>query len=557
LEASVLAGGDGGIDDFARAAVVTEATARATADTALAADITTLTATVASGDATNAAAITAEQTARANADTAEANLRIALAATVASGDATNAAAITSEASARASGDSALATRATNLEATVNSGANANATLRANLTTADAARVSGDTALATAVSSIIANSGANLIPDPGFTDFANFWYGDLVLATGGGPYQKYLYTRGAGNPYVFSQSRIKINPLQTYRLSFSIAADVGVPDGTNYVTVACYDINGNLISGDGTYWAYPYAASANINVDSYVDFGYGTAKPFPTNGVTFRIGFLLNFASTTGQVVLDKVSMQEITGQRYTNAQITTEQAARATADSALATSVTNLTTTVNGNTASINTQASSINGLNAKYGVNLNVNGHATGFVLNNGGGATDFVVTADAFKIVNPGVSNDAVFEVSGGVTRIVNAHIGTSNVLTNNVAPNAITQSVSAFTAGTEGISTTGYTTVQTVVITAAANDVVDLIANASADFTGGSNTSIRLRISRGGTSIFDAVGWTPQYVSPAFSDIPGAGTHTYTFEVAMVGALCSANISNRYLRALLTKR
>jgi hypothetical protein len=130
-------------------------------------------------------------------------------------------------------------------------------------------------------------------------------------------------------------------------------------------------------------------------------------------------------------------------------------------------------------------------------------------------------------------------------------------NTVSTNLLAANAVTSNTSQFTAGTVGISTTAFTIVQTVSVLAAAGDLVDIIANAAANFTGGPNTSINMRICRNGASIFSTVGWTPQYVSPACSDIPGAGTHIYTFEIAMVGALCSADISNRYLRALLIKR
>ena len=130
-------------------------------------------------------------------------------------------------------------------------------------------------------------------------------------------------------------------------------------------------------------------------------------------------------------------------------------------------------------------------------------------------------------------------------------------NTVSTNLLAANAVTSNTSQFTAGTVGISTTTFTIVQTVSVLAAAGDLVDIIANAAANFTGGPNTSINMRICRNGASIFSTVGWTPQYVSPACSDIPGAGTHIYTFEIAMVGALCSADISNRYLRALLIKR
>lgn len=93
--------------------------------------------------------------------------------------------------------------------------------------------------------------------------------------------------------------------------------------------------------------------------------------------------------------------------------------------SSQASQLTTLTTTVNGNTASINSQATSINGLLVKYGVTLDVNGYITGFQQNNNGTSGEFVVIADKFKIVQPGNTAVAPFEVSGGITYIKQAHI------------------------------------------------------------------------------------------------------------------------------------
>lgn len=82
----------------------------------------------------------------------------------------------------------------------------------------------------------------------------------------------------------------------------------------------------------------------------------------------------------------------------------------------LASSVTTLSTTVGSNTTSISTNASSINGIEGKYAVKIDNNGHVSGFGListaNNAaisgdgisGAATTstFTIAADAFKIVD-----------------------------------------------------------------------------------------------------------------------------------------------------------
>lgn len=72
----------------------------------------------------------------------------------------------------------------------------------------------------------------------------------------------------------------------------------------------------------------------------------------------------------------------------------------------LSSSVTSLSTTVGSNTTSISTNASSINGIEGKYAVKVNNNGHVSGFGListaNNATPTSTFTVAADAFKIVD-----------------------------------------------------------------------------------------------------------------------------------------------------------
>lgn len=106
------------------------------------------------------------------------------------------------------------------------------------------------------------------------------------------------------------------------------------------------------------------------------------------------------------------------------ADITSEQSARISGDNANATSISNLTTTVNGNTASISTLQSSVNGVLAKYGVLLNVNGHITGFLQNNNGLTGDFSILADKFAIIDPSSPGTKIvpFSVIGGYANFAN---------------------------------------------------------------------------------------------------------------------------------------
>ena len=100
------------------AAIISETTARTTADTALATDITNLESTVNTNNSTLTAAIQTEATTRADADTALATDITTLTSTVNTNNSTVTSAIQTEATTRASADTALASSITTLQTTV-------------------------------------------------------------------------------------------------------------------------------------------------------------------------------------------------------------------------------------------------------------------------------------------------------------------------------------------------------------------------------------------------------------------------------------------------------
>ena len=140
----------------------------------------------------------------------------------------------------------------------------------------------------------------------------------------------------------------------------------------------------------------------------------------------------------------KTSVTSLTATVNSNtADITSEQTARANADTALASDITSLTSTVNGVSASVTTEAttranadtalsSDITTLEAKYGVKLNVNGYITGFQQNNDGTTGSFKILADEFKVVNPsassGQSGTQVFGISGNQVTMQNVKVGSA---------------------------------------------------------------------------------------------------------------------------------
>src|SRR3546814_9639508 len=103
----------------------------------------------------------------------------------------------------------------------------------------------------------------------------------------------------------------------------------------------------------------------------------------------------------------------------TNAAIVNEQTARSTGDQANANAITVVSTKVNGHTSSISSLQSSVNGLSARWGLKLDVNGYISGVVTNNYGSSADFVILADKFRLLSP--ANTALDRKS---TRLNSSH-------------------------------------------------------------------------------------------------------------------------------------
>ena len=117
--------------------------------------------------------------------------------------------------------------------------------------------------------------------------------------------------------------------------------------------------------------------------------------------------------------------------------------------SALSSSVTTLSTTVGSFNSSITANTSSINGIESKYAVKINNNGHVSGFGListaNNATPTSEFTVQADKFKVIDSSGSGlTAPFVVTGGVVYLDEARI-------NNLSANKL--NVSGFNFSTFG--------------------------------------------------------------------------------------------------------
>lgn len=394
------------------AALSTEATARATADTA---EVTARQLLAVSLTGTqDASSVTSgllynEQQARIAADNAEVTARQALAATVAS----NTSAITTEQSARASGDSANAALITSVQS--NAQANAGAIFRDDFT-------------GTLSDRWVLASGT--------------WAATSNQNTGSAATAGRVLVCGDVGCYLVGKQRAPFDPSKTYRVRFRTGSTVnaGLVD---YIGFVGYDAAGNYVNTSGTntvnsqfygsfaaapgttYYAYAkgYGASVGTNpaasaTESAAQAGACVMHPSvrfiapvmllnyqASAGPTQWVDFLelieadgLSAALTaqaqvtseaTTRAAADSANASAIsavqarmptgTGTLANAADVTSEASTRATADSALGTRIDSLTATVGGNTSAIvaeqsarasgdATNATAITGLQSSFG---------------------------------------------------------------------------------------------------------------------------------------------------------------------------------------------
>ena len=98
-----------------------------------------------------------------------------------------------------------------------------------------------------------------------------------------------------------------------------------------------------------------------------------------------------------------------------SASVVDERTARINADGALSQSIQNVQNTVGAHTASITTLSEVTNGLNARWSIALNSNGHITGITANNNGSYGTLAFVADEMSFVAPGGGDAGQDHVAG----------------------------------------------------------------------------------------------------------------------------------------------
>jgi len=157
--------------------------------------------------------------------------------------------------------------------------------------------------------------------------------------------------------------------------------------------------------------------------------HGIAGPF-NSGTGTSATSSVDYSHVNGLItsILDDASSNLGFRQRITG--IENDVSTVTTSTNNLASTVTSLNTTVGTNSASIQTNATSINGVEAKYSVKIDNNGHVSGFGLlstaNNGTVTSSFIVAADRFAIARPfnnsdtNISTDYPFKVLTAATTV-----------------------------------------------------------------------------------------------------------------------------------------
>jgi hypothetical protein len=409
----------------------------------MASSITTLTAAV----GVNAAAVSTEQTARANADTALAGSISTVVATAAG----NTAAISTEQLARADGDNALATTISLLSASVGG-------FNAAITTEQTVRAAADGAAATRIDSIRASGPSGTVTaDPAILGGSETWvfsnpiYVDWVA---GSSTNRRAWRVSGAAAHVTGRVFVPISTTKRYRVAGRLrsSADAST-DRVAYLAVRLLYADGEEIGGDGTFWFYPYSGvhPATSWVEASGVFGAGTARPFPAGAASMQVAALLMYDSSvlspvsgwmeaeylrieddeaarvsgefSAAILSEQTARVEDFGALSTSlglisaaagdntAAIAIEQTARANGDGANATSIDILSATVGDNTAAIATEqfvrANQTGLLYAQYTVKLDVGGYVSGFGQANDGATSSFIVRADRFVIGPPAAAD------------------------------------------------------------------------------------------------------------------------------------------------------
>jgi len=357
----------------------------------------------------------------------------------------------------ATNDSAISSTVTTLSAQVNNPTTGLAATAANVSAESTARASADSAISSTVSTLSASviSRPNLCPD--VDQWIPAGYGMAVSINGWGNVMT-SNTSGNGTLMLASTPNIPCFATQPYVISGdSLLFTTNPAEDHVYFDLQFYNGSGTLLLDGPQSDLYGYH---NFSMDNSNRSAIAVQATAPS-GSSFMIGRFVMVASGTITAVgfrMPKIEQGTLPATTYSpegqintnSASIINEASARASGDSAISSTVSTLSTTVSGHTSTLSTYGSSINGLQALYGVKLDVNGYVSGFVMNNGSNYSTFKINADDFEIIKPGATS-ATFQVEGGQVKINGQLLISGSTGTTQISTGAVTGIASAYTAGT----------------------------------------------------------------------------------------------------------
>lgn len=363
-------------------------------------------------------------------DTAEAAFRLALQVRVGAAEAS----LATESIARASADSALSSQITLLAANLTT---ATGTLQANINAANQARIDGDNALASSITALgveIDNEASNRAA--AVSDEAQARIdGDGLIAAGlaqqvtagrvvegqaseladlllGALLNNDKNRREVNGAVAGARQEItaqivsEVEALSTRILALvarvagneasiveeSIARVTAVESLASTITTLNASFTGAL-SAEATARTNAIAAEATTRAGQVSTL---------ESGISNAIGRIDD--EEDARIAGDTANADALTGAVTTlTASISSEATARASADGALAGQITTLNTTVGEQSATLTTFGESIDGLKARWGVKVDVDGRVGGFVLNGTAEDVDATFVVDTFSVVDP----------------------------------------------------------------------------------------------------------------------------------------------------------
>lgn len=399
---------------------------------------------------------------------------------------------------------ATALRIDNMQVTFNDEIN---TMNVRIDNVETAYADADTAIASDLQRVaVSGSLQSLSKDPTFESFSLFWesyLGSLPVRVTGQLAGRSAF-HATTESWFNEKARIPVDPNRRYRVrgNFRRGPNAAQPC---YLGVRVFDANGNNIAGEGDWWFYPAYGDPGTNWVTWSgDFGFGTAKPFPTNAVSFAPGAILSYQPTAAgwsetemvwiedvststklaaevvrldQAVIDakngavaEALVQVNTSYGGTKAAVEEIASATSSPNTAAAQRINSMTVTLNNHTGRIEQveQATAgIDGITLKYGVRLDNNGFITGFEQLNNGSSGSFIISANHFAIGTPGVNYDYPFQVLNGITYIKNAVIQGQAIDTPKIADFAVTK-MSYIELGSVALGNSGFVTLSGPVAT-----------------------------------------------------------------------------------------